>query len=49
MTKKQLIVAILNHSDEYTFEQLLKLWYAELKVLYHHVKEEKGITVYDIE
>jgi hypothetical protein len=49
MTKKQMIIDILNSSDEYTFEQLLKLWYAELKILHHHVTEEKGIKTYDIE
>lgn len=49
MTKKQLIIAILSMTDQYRVDQLLKLWYAELKVLYHHLKEEKGTKVYDIE
>lgn len=49
MTKKQLILAILSMTNQYKIEQLIKLWYAELKILHHHLKEEKGVTAYDIE
>lgn len=50
MTKYQLIMQILSISDDYTAEQLLKLWYAELKILLHHLQEEKGKEkIYDIE
>jgi hypothetical protein len=49
MTKKQMIIEILSKTNKYNIDQLLKLWYAELKILHHHVTEEKGKTVYGIE
>lgn len=48
MTKKQLIIEILSMTNQYKVEQLIKLWYAELKILHHHLKEEKGVIIYDI-
>lgn len=49
MTKKDLIKEILTITSRYKVEDLVKLWYAELKILHHHLKEEKGVNVYDIE
>lgn len=52
MTKKQLIIEIVNANSGYTVTELLKLWYAELKVLHHAVTKEgykKGMDkTYDI-
>lgn len=41
MTKKQLIIEIVNANSGYTVTELLKLWYAELKVLHYAVTKEK--------
>jgi len=49
MSKKQLILDILSRTNKYRIEDLVKLWYAELKILHHHVVEEKERVSYDIE
>jgi len=49
MTKKQMIIEILSRTNKYRIEDLVKLWYAELKILHHHVVEEKERVSYDIE
>ena len=49
MTKKQMILDILSKTNKYTLDQLIKLWYSELKILHHHVVEEKERVSYDIE
>jgi len=49
MTKKQLIIGILSRTSKYRIEDLVKLWYAELKILHHHVVEEKGKVIHDLE
>jgi len=40
MTKIQMIMEIVNSNDEFTYEELRKLWHAELKILHHAVTKE---------
>jgi len=49
MTKKQMILDILSKTNKYRIEDLVKLWYAELKILHHHVVEEKEKVIHDLE
>lgn len=53
MTKIQMIMEIVNTTDDYSYEQLRQLWYAELQVLYHAVVREQvkkdEDKVYDVE
>jgi len=49
MSKKQMIIEILSATHEYRIEDLVKLWYAELKILHHAVIKEGKQDVYDLE
>lgn len=53
MFKYQLINEILVATDDYSLEELRKLWYAELRVLHHAVVKEgyrkDQETIYEVE
>lgn len=53
MTKLQMIMEIAVVTDDYSLEELKKLWHAELKVLHHAVTKEgykkHDLIVYNIE
>lgn len=52
MSKKQMIIEIVNANSGYKIEELVRLWYAELLVLHYAVLNEghkKGMEqIYDI-
>ena len=49
MSKKQLILDILSKTNKYRIEDLVKLWYSELKILHYAVIKEGKQDVYDLE